>query len=106
MDKNVILRRLNKAYEGNLAGRLHSFCDSTDCLQSLQSHKAALVGFKEFVPFLRLNASSEFYTLLLYEDDNLSIILKWALEKLTEETSSTVFSILLWMREITEYLNW
>ena len=46
--------------------------------------------FKEFTSDSTPNTPSELYTLLLYEDDNLSIALKWALEKLTKELSSVV----------------
>ena len=87
MDKNVITSRLNSAYEKKVVRRSYSYYDSST---SLQNRKAALMRFKEFTSDSTPNTSSELYTLLLYEDDNLSTALKWALEKLTKELSSVV----------------
>ena len=87
MDKNVITSRLNSAYEKKVVRRSYSYYDSST---SLQNRKAALMRFKEFTSDSTPNTPSELYTLLLYEDDNLSIALKWALEKLTKELSSVV----------------
>ena len=77
MDKNVITSSLESAYDEKVASRSRPYYSSSTCLQN---RKAALVGFKDFT--YTPNNRSEFYTLLLYEDDNLSIVLKWALEKL------------------------
>ena len=84
MDKNVIISRLNSAYEEKVVRRSHPYYSSTTCLQD---RKAALVSFKEFTSHSTPNTPSELYTLLWYEDDNLSIALKWALEKLAKEPS-------------------
>ena len=75
MDKNYIIRRLNSAYEIKLNRRYHRYCESS----TLQNCTATLIGFKEFKLDSRFNSALQ--TLLLYEDDNLSIALKWALEK-------------------------
>ena len=84
MDKNVIISRLNSAYEEKVVRRSHPYYSSTTCLQDRQ---AALVGFKEFTSDSTPNTPSELCTLLRYEDDNLSIALKWALEKVANEPS-------------------
>ena len=87
MDKNVIISRLNSAYEEKMLRRSYSYYDSTTCLAK---RKIALIEFKQFASDPTTSIPSELYTLLLYEDDNLSIALKWALEKLSEELSSVV----------------
>ena len=87
MDKNVIIKCLNSAYEEKVVRRSLSYCTSTTCLEN---RKAALLEFKEFTSNPTSNAPSELYTLLLYEDDNLSIALKWALEKLAMKSSSVM----------------
>ena len=84
MDKNVIISRLNSAYEEKVVRGSRPYYSSTTCLQD---RKAALVGFKEFTSDSTPNTPSELCTLLRYEDDNLSIALKWALEKLAKEPS-------------------
>ena len=45
------------------------------------------MGFKEFVSVSTPSSPSEVFELLLDEDDSLSVVLQWALEKLTKEMS-------------------
>ena len=87
MDKNVIISGLNSAYEKKVVRRSYSYYDSTT---SFQNRKAALMRFKEFTSDPTPNTPSELYTLLLYEDDNLSAALNWALDKLAKECSSVM----------------
>ena len=87
MDKNVIITALNAAYESKVTRRSYPYYDSNTCLQD---RKAALIGFKQFTSGSTTKAPSELHTLLLYEDDNLSAALKWALDKLSKEHSSVV----------------
>lgn len=54
---------------------------------TLRNRKSRLMGFKEFVSFSTPSSPSEVFELLLDEDDNLSVVLRWALEKLTKEMS-------------------
>ena len=42
------------------------------------------MGFKEFVSVSTPSSPSEVFELLLDEDDSLSVVLQWALEKLKE----------------------
>ena len=85
MDKNVIISRLNSAYEKKVVRRSYPYYNSTT---SLQNCKAALMRFKGFSSDDTTSTPSDLHTLLLYEDDNLSIALMWALEKLSKEPSS------------------
>ena len=82
MDKNVIIRKLNSAYETKLDKRYRGYYE---CTSALQEYTATLVGFKEFTSDSNSGTPSDLHTLLLYEDDNLSIALKWAIEKLLTE---------------------
>ena len=85
MDRNVIINRLNSAYQKKVSRRTYPYYESTTCVKNC---KAALVEFKEFTNYPSPNSPSELHTLLLYEDDNLSIALKWALEKLSNKHPS------------------
>ena len=82
MDKKVIISRLDSAYETKLNSRQHGYYEPSSTLQRCT---ATLVGFKEFTSDSSSGTPSDLHTLLLYEDDNLSIALKWAIEKLLAE---------------------
>ena len=88
MDKKVIISRLDSAYETKLNSRQHGYYEPSSTLQRCT---ATLVGFKEFTSDSSSGTPSDLHTLLLYEDDNLSIALKWALEKLSPEISKKVY---------------
>ena len=88
MDKSVIIKRLDSAYEVKLDKVYRGYYESSSALQRFT---ATLVGFKEFTSDSGPNTPSDLHTLLLYEDDNLSIALKWALEKLSAEISTKVY---------------
>ena len=89
MDKNVIIRRLDSAYEMKLG--MHRRYLDYGVSSTLQTYTAALVGFKEFASDTIPNTPSDLHTLLLYEDDNLAIVLKWALEKVSLESCQNLY---------------
>ena len=83
MDKNVIIRRLDSAYVMKLDEKYPGYYESS----ALQKCTSTLVGFKEFTADSGPFTHSDLYALMKYEDDNLSIALMWAIEKLSTEIS-------------------
>ena len=77
-DKNTILSRLNSAYDSNIGEESRSYYRS---IPDLLEFQRKLVGFKEFSSSSTSNTPSELHSLLLDENDNLSIALIWAVEK-------------------------
>ena len=105
MDRNIIINRLNSAYEQKVSRRSYPYYDSTTCLEN---RKAALMGFKEFTSGYTPNTTSEFHTLLQYEDDNLAIVLKWALEKVAIKPSKAAHPSRPFFQEniMTKEMKW
>ena len=99
MDTNVIIGRLNSAYDTKLDRSSHAVDHSTS---TLQRRKVTLLGIKDFTSDIAHNTPSELTTLLFYEDDNLAIALKWALEKLAKELSKAAYPVGSHLQQDTE----
>lgn len=86
VDKDGLFSKLDSIYEKKMARDLDS-CHTP--FSSLRNRKSKLVGFKEFFSVSTPSSHSDVYALLLDEDENLSVALCWAMEKLTKEVSKS-----------------